>query len=145
MRTNRIDVHGPCACRGGERKSRQGTAIGALPDQWHMPEPVFLCARCVLQVGEMRQSGVVPKLRTFTPALTAYCEVHDINNVRVWAFPINRGPFFLQAVSMSWTHRSKALEVEADIRSAGLIPSDVEYAALLRCMSRVRHVLEVLN
>jgi len=46
---------------------------------------------------------------------------------------------------MSWTHRSQALEVEADIRSAGLIPSDVEYAALLRCMSRVRHVLEVLN
>ena len=41
-------------------------------------KPVNLLA----QVKDMRQSGVTPKLRTFTPALTAYCDSHNLNSVR---------------------------------------------------------------
>lgn len=34
------------------------------------------------QIKDMRSAGVVPRLRTFSPALSGFCDVGDLDNVR---------------------------------------------------------------
>jgi len=35
------------------------------------------------QIKDMRSAGVEPRLRTFSPALSGFCDVGDLDNVRI--------------------------------------------------------------
>ena len=80
----------------------------------------------------MRDKGLVARLRTFTPAVTGFCDAHDIANVR-------KAPALLRALRRG-IPLSQALIVEADIRASGIALSEVEYIALLRCFSVIKCV-----
>lgn len=86
----------------------------------------------------MRTHGLQPKLRTFTPALQCFCEAGDIARVRAPKPPRLLVQSLGQACLTSCARCSlihQAVEIEADIRKAGVAMSELEYTLLLRAMT----------
>lgn len=81
----RGDIH--CARARGRRVRRraQGLAAGAPT------LPGTCCGDSdTHQVHDMRGRGLVPRLRTYSPALQAFCDADDLDSVRLCAAPYCR-------------------------------------------------------
>ncbi len=99
----------------------------------------------MLQIAEMRASGVQPKLRTFTPALQCFCEAGDIAHVRpppascsiaAHAAPLTRYAHVPAASSHArYLCVRQAIAIETDIRTSGISLSELEYALLVAAMT----------